>query len=68
MMAQTQPVMPQPPIINLPAPPKIQQRIDNQDKSMVLTATNQTTIPQNVSDRGLAHAITGGLGEDRFWG
>lgn len=68
MMAQTQPVMPQPPIINLPVPPKIQQRIDNQDKSMVLTATNQTTIPQNVSDRGLAHAITGGLGEDRFWG
>ena len=34
----------------------------------IIVQSNNDNIGQNVSDRGLAHAITGGLGEGRYWG
>lgn len=52
----------------VPNAPKITDRVDSgANKPIVLQASNDT-INQNVSDRGLAHAITGGLGQDRYWG
>ncbi|WP_199506849.1 MULTISPECIES: phage tail tip lysozyme [unclassified Psychrobacter] len=53
----------------IPPMPTITQRIDSgsAQKPIILQASNDT-IPQNVSDRGIAHAVTGGLGQDRYWG
>lgn len=57
------------PMLTIPKTPALTQRLDsgNSDKPMVLQASNDT-INQNVSDRDLAHAITGGLGQPRQWG
>lgn len=60
--------LPAVPSVVVPSAPKIVDRIDSgANKPIVLQASNDT-INQNVSDRGLAHAITGGLGQDRYWG
>ena len=37
------------------------------NKPIMLQSSNDT-INQNLSDRGLAHAVTGGFGQDRYWG
>ena len=52
----------------IPQLPNIQQRLDSgsAQKPIILQAGNDT-IGQNVSDRGIAHAVTGGLGQDRYW-
>lgn len=57
------------PMLNIPSMPKITQRLDSgsSDKPLFVQ-TNNDTINQNVSDRDLAHAITGGLGQSRQWG
>lgn len=57
------------PMLNIPSMPKIAQRLDSgsSDKPLFVQ-TNNDTINQNVSDRDLAHAITGGLGQSRQWG
>lgn len=61
-----------PPIkpLMLPKAPQASQRIDSgkKDKPMMLQASNNENIPQNISDRALAHAVTGGLGEGLRWG
>lgn len=56
------------PMLKIPAMPKITQRLDSGglDKPL-LTQANNDSINQNVSDRDLAHAITGGLGQSRQW-
>ena len=56
------------PLLKIPAMPKITQRLDsgNTDKPLLAQANNDS-INQNVSDRDLAHAITGGLGQSRQW-
>ena len=57
------------PMLKIPAMPKITQRLDSGglDKPLLAQANNDS-INQNVSDRDLAHAITGGLGQSRQWG
>lgn len=52
----------------LPQPPKVTKSVSTTQKPLMLSSNNQSTIPQNVSDRGIAHAVTGGLGEDRWYG
>lgn len=52
----------------LPQPPKVTKSVSTTQKPLILSSNNQSTIPQNVSDRGIAHAVTGGLGEDRWYG
>lgn len=59
--------MPTIPKVAIPPAPKIAQKL-NTDKPSMVIANNQDILPQNVSDRLLAHAITGGLGEDRWLG
>lgn len=56
------------PMLNIPPIPKVSQRLDSgsNDKPLIVQASNDT-INQNVSDRDLAHAITGGLGQSRQW-
>lgn len=64
------------PLPNLPASkllqfstmPKVSQRLDSGGQKPIIIQANNDTISQNVSDRGIAHAITGGLGQDRYWG
>lgn len=53
--------------VNIPKPPTITQKLST-EKSDIVTASNQSQIPQNVSDKSLAYAITGGLGGERFLG
>lgn len=53
--------------VNIPKPPTITQKLST-DKSDSITASSQSQIPQNVSDKSLAYAITGGLGGERFLG
>lgn len=53
--------------INIPKPPTITQKLST-EKSDIVTASSQSQIPQNVSDKSLAYAITGGLGGERFLG
>lgn len=57
------------PILKIPAAPKIKERLDSggSNKPVILRSSNDT-INQNLSDRGLAHAVTGGFGQDRYWG
>mgnify|MGYP001940721185 CR=1 FL=1 len=52
----------------LPQPPKVTKSVSSKQKPLMLSSNNQSTITQNVSDRGIAHAVTGGLGEDRWYG
>jgi hypothetical protein len=61
--------MPASPVLKIPAAPKIKERLDSggSNKPVVLQSSNDT-INQNLSDRGLAHAVTGGFGQDRMWG
>lgn len=61
--------MPMRPIIDMPAMPKVTQRLDSgSDNKPIMVQSSNDTISQNVSDRGLAHAITGGIGKDRYYG
>ena len=53
--------------VNIPKPPTITQKLST-DKSDSITASSQSQIPQNISDKSLAYAITGGLGGERFLG
>lgn len=53
--------------VNIPKPPTITQKLST-EKSDIVTASSQSQIPQNVSDKSLAYAITGGLGGERFLG
>ncbi|MGP4716926.1 hypothetical protein ACTXGL_09845 [Psychrobacter sp. T6-6] len=57
------------PMLSVPNMPKIKQRVDSggADKPIMIQSSNDG-INQNVSDRSLAHAITGGLGQQRQWG
>ena len=51
------------PPLNIPPTPKLQQRLDSgSDNKPLIVQASSDSINQNVSDRGLAHAITGGLG------
>lgn len=61
--------LPAPPMLSIPKMPRVTQRLDsgNAGKPIVVQSGNDV-IGQNVSDRALAHAITGGLGQDRHWG
>lgn len=61
--------LPATPMLKIPAMPKVQQRLDSgsNTKPLVVQASNDS-INQNVSDRGLAHAITGGLGQETRYG
>ena len=56
------------PMLNIPAMAKVSQRLDSGsiDKPLFVQSNNDS-INQNVSDRDLAHAITGGLGQSRQW-
>lgn len=68
---QAAPVMPQPmppykpkPI---PQPPKTQQQVSsNNNPQPVTVIPSADTISQNVGDRMIAHAVTGGLGMGRW--
>lgn len=53
--------------VTIPKPPTITQKLST-DKSDTLTVSSQNQIPQNISDKSLAYAITGGLGGERFLG
>ena len=57
------------PMLDFPKMAAITQRLDSgsSDKPIMVQSSNDT-ISQNVSDRGLAHAITGGIGKDRYFG
>lgn len=61
--------LPASPILKIPAAPKIKERLDSggSNKPVMFQSSNDT-INQNLSDRGLAHAVTGGFGQDRNWG
>ncbi|WP_440464361.1 hypothetical protein [Psychrobacter sp. ASPA161_6] len=61
--------LPATPVLKIPAMPKIKERLDSggSNKPIMLQSSNDT-INQNLSDRGLAHAVTGGFGQDRYWG
>lgn len=56
-------------VLNIPDMPSFRLPLagSGQDKPIIVQSNNDN-IGQNVSDRGLAHAITGGLGEGRYWG
>ena len=56
-------------VLNIPEMPafKLPLAGGGLDKPIIVQSNNDN-IGQNVSDRGLAHAITGGLGEGRYWG
>lgn len=56
-------------VLNIPDMPSFRLPLAGSglDKPIIVQSNNDN-IGQNVSDRGLAHAITGGLGESRYWG
>lgn len=56
------------PALTMPKMPAITKRLDTggDSKPLIVQATSDN-INQNVSDRALAHAITGGLGAQRQW-
>ena len=56
-------------VLNIPDMPSFRLPLAGSglDKPIIVQSNNDN-IGQNVSDRGLAHAITGGLGEGRYWG
>lgn len=51
-----------------PKPPKVEMPVSSPKPQVVTLAPNGDTISQNVSDRLIAHAVTGGLGMDRWDG
>ena len=55
-------------VLNIPEMPSFKLPLAGSglDKPIIVQSNNDN-IGQNVSDRGLAHAITGGLGESRYW-
>ena len=55
-------------VLNVPDMPSFRLPLAGSglDKPIIVQSNNDN-IGQNVSDRGLAHAITGGLGESRYW-
>ena len=55
-------------VLNIPDMPSFRLPLAGSglDKPIIVQSNNDN-IGQNVSDRGLAHAITGGLGESRYW-
>ncbi|WLG15011.1 hypothetical protein Q6344_06680 [Psychrobacter cibarius] len=60
---------PSTPMLSVPNMPKIKQRLDSGGNSKpIMIQSSNDSINQNVSDRSLAHAITGGLGQQRQWG
>ena len=60
---------PKTPMLNVPNMPKVKQRLDSGgDSKPIMIQGSNDSINQNVSDRSLAHAITGGLGQQRQWG
>ena len=60
---------PKAPTLSVPDMPKIKQRLDSGgDNKPIMIQSSNDSINQNVSDRSLAHAITGGLGQQRQWG
>lgn len=61
--------LPASPVLKIPDMPKVKERLDSggSNKPVMLQASSDT-INQNLSDRGLAHAVTGGFGQDRMWG
>ncbi len=57
------------PMLNVPNMPRVKQRLDSGgDSKPIMIHSSNDSINQNVSDRSLAHAITGGLGQQRQWG
>lgn len=48
----------------IPDAPKVQQQVSSKPKEAKPTIAQNDTISQNVADRHLAHAVTGGLGMD----
>ena len=57
------------PSIKIPKVPALKQRLDSGgNNNQTLVASNNENISQNVTDRDLAHAITGGLGHSQMWG
>ncbi len=59
---------PSTPMLNVPNMPKVKQRLDSGgDSKPIMIQSSNDSINQNVSDRSLAHAITGGLGQQRQW-
>lgn len=60
--------LPATPVLKIPKMQAQQQRLDSGSSNPVIMQASNDTINQNVSDRGLAHAITGGIGQDRYWG
>jgi len=60
---------PSTPVMKIPKMPTVKQRLDSgsSDKPIVMQSSSDG-ISQNLSDRGLAHAVTGGFGQERFWG
>lgn len=60
---------PSTPMLSVPNMPKVKQRLDSGGSHKpIMIQSNNDSIHQNVSDRSLAHAITGGLGQQRPWG
>lgn len=61
--------LPKSPVLKIPDAIKIKERLDSGgvNKPIMVQSSNDT-INQNLSDRGLAHAVTGGFGQDRMWG
>lgn len=61
--------LPTAPVLKIPDALKIKERLDSGggNKPIMVQSSNDT-INQNLSDRGLAHAVTGGFGQDRMWG
>ncbi len=52
-------------VLKIPPAPKIQQQVGGKDAAIpVVIQGSVSDISQNVSDRNLAHLITGGLGMD----
>ena len=69
MGAMTIPSAPASPVSNyvsrIPPAPKVQQQVGGRNAPMPVVIQNSPAeISQNVADRNLAHAITGGLGMD----
>lgn len=62
---QTAPSPKQPPI---PAPPKTQTQVSSRTPVQQAAPQVSDAISQNLADRNLAHAVTGGIGMDRWVG
>lgn len=66
-VGMTQPVIPQPAQMpKVPEMPIINKQIGSKPPQIVQLAANPDNIGQNVSDRQIAHAVTGGLGMRQY--